>query len=103
MPATPEALTDHSASGVLEVRWSDGTVHELPHALLRSRCRCAACEQQRRSGATIAVAEGIRLTAIHPISNQGLNLVFSDGHGRGIYPWAYLLALGAELAPLPEA
>lgn len=103
MSVTPEALTDHAASGVLEVRWSDGTVHALPHALLRSRCRCAACEQQRRSGSSITAPEGLRLTAMHPISNQGLNLVFSDGHGRGIYPWAYLLALGAETALAPAA
>lgn len=103
MTAIPEALTDHSTSGVLEVRWSDGTVHALPHALLRSRCRCAACEQQRRSGGAITVAEGLRLAALHPISNQGLNLVFSDGHGRGIYPWAYLWALGAETALAPAA
>ena len=24
----------------------------------------------------------------------GLQLVFSDGHGQGIYPWAFLAGLG---------
>lgn len=90
---TPQALTDHAASGVLEITWPDGMTHRLPHALLRARCRCAACEQQRRHGSGVAVPEGVRLAAIHPVGAQAVNLVFDDGHGRGIYPWAYLRTL----------
>lgn len=87
----PESLTDHRASGVLEIRWADGRTSRLPHALLRARCRCAACEQQRRhAGHDPEPGAAVRLADIRPVSDQGLNLVFDDGHGRGIYPWAYL-------------
>ena len=87
----PEAIVNHQASGVLELRWQDGSESHLPHGLLRARCRCAGCQQlHRQSGAHPEPASTIRLEGIHPISDKGLNLVFSDGHGRGIFPWAYL-------------
>jgi len=44
-----------------------------------------------------ALEVAIRLDAIHPVGDKGLNLVFSDGHGRGIFPWAYLRELGPSL------
>lgn len=92
----PTAITDHQTSGVLEIRWSDGQTSQLAHGLLRERCRCAACEQQRRHGAGLAPAEQtLRIVRIAPVGEQALNLVFSDGHDRGIYPFAYLRQLGA--------
>ncbi|MBX3622677.1 MAG: DUF971 domain-containing protein [Rhizobacter sp.] len=99
MNVFPTEITDHRQSGVLEIAWLDGRVSRLPHGLLRERCRCGGCEQLRRSGAPVATADpGLRLAAIEPVGDKGLNLVFSDGHGRGIYPWAYLQGLAAEAA-----
>jgi DUF971 family protein len=104
--SAPEAIIDHALSGVLEIRWCDGTASRLPHALLRRCCRCAACEQLRRMAARAGGADAFEgpaalpgtaaaLAAIHFVGDRGLNLVFGDGHGRGIYPWAYLRQLGA--------
>jgi DUF971 family protein len=91
----PVAVTDHQSSGVLELQWPDGATSRLPHALLRARCRCAACEQRRRhEGRAVEAGDAIRLHGMHPVADKGLNLVFSDGHGRGIYPWDYLRELG---------
>ena len=91
----PQQITSHQQSGVLELTWHDGRTSRLPHGLLRSRCRCAGCEQAlRRRGAHAAIDGDVRLDAIVPIGDKGLNLVFSDGHGRGIFPWAYLRELG---------
>jgi DUF971 family protein len=42
-----------------------------------------------------AAPESLRLVRIEPVGEQALNLGFSDGHDRGIYPWAYLRQLGA--------
>ena len=95
----PESIVNHEASGVLELRWADGRDSRLSHAMLRAHCRCAGCEQARRATAVNAeVDESIRLNGIHPVSDKGLNLVFSDGHGRGIFPWAYLRELGLNAA-----
>jgi DUF971 family protein len=95
-PAVPTEVTDHRLSGMLEIAWADGTRSRLRHALLREKCRCAACEQQRRHGSgTHRADEALRLVAMEPVGEQGLTLAFSDGHARGIYPWAYLRELGA--------
>lgn len=93
----PREVIDHRGRGLLEIEWDDGGTSRLPHAWLRARCRCAFCARAARAGAMPALA-AVSLTEIRPISDQGLNLVFSDGHGRGIYPWAYLRALGDEQA-----
>ncbi|WP_341890174.1 DUF971 domain-containing protein [Variovorax sp. YR752] len=94
----PLEICDHRATGLLEITWDDAGTSRLPHAWLRAHCRCAACEQRARTQAPRpAVAAALRLTGIHPVGEQGLNLVFSDGHGRGIYPWAYLRELGNRL------
>lgn len=95
--AVPAEITDHRIAGVLEIAWSDGEVSRLSHALLREQCKCAACEQLRRRGpGTASANEKLRLVHVEPVGEQGLNLQFSDGHDRGIYPWAYLRQLGND-------
>jgi len=99
-PIEPVSIVSHQASGILEIVWSDDQRSRIPHARLREQCRCAACESQRRRQAGPTPADRqLRLTQIHPVSVQGLNLVFSDGHGRGIYPWSLLRQIG----DLPES
>lgn len=99
----PKNITDHRASGVLEIEWDDGVTSRLAHALLRARCRCAACEQRRRRGDGESKAAEVRLVDLHAVADKGLNLFFSDGHGRGIYPWPYLREIGAVSAKDSEA
>ncbi|AZC64289.1 hypothetical protein PCL1391_3540 [Pseudomonas chlororaphis subsp. piscium] len=41
------------------------------------------------AGLTPQVAPNVRVLQLNP-QGYGLQLVFSDGHDRGIYPWAYL-------------
>jgi DUF971 family protein len=91
----PSAITDHQRSGLLEIEWPNGERSQLPQALLRARCRCAACEKAVRTlGSHPDQAADVRLLEIHAVGDKGLNLVFSDGRRRGIYPWLYLRALG---------
>ena len=102
--ALPQSIVDHAASGELELVWQDGSTARLSHALLRSCCRCAACEQQRRqTGQAPMPTPDIRLAAIHLIGDKGLNLRFSDGHDRGIYPWAWLRQIAREHSGSREA
>lgn len=97
---TPVGVTDHRLSGVLFVEWADGASSALPHGWLRQRCRCAACTQGAREGRE--PPPGAVLSAIRPLAETGLNLVFADGHDRGIYPWSYLRALGDERKTMSE-
>lgn len=92
----PLDIVLHEASGQLEVLWNDGLHCTLDAPTLRAACRCAACESLRRAGNPAAPAAGIALTLLQPAGEFGLQLGFSDGHDRGIYPWAYLHELSSN-------
>ena len=38
--------------------------------------------------------ENVNITAIEPVGNYAVKLVFSDGHDTGLYSWDYLYYLG---------
>ncbi len=38
--------------------------------------------------------ESVTITAIEPVGNYAVKLIFSDGHNTGIYDWNYLYDLG---------
>ncbi len=80
---TKDALTLH---------WSDGA-STVPAAKLREGCRCAPCQSARLRGAPAAAHGALTLVDALPIGHYALQLRFSDGHERGIYPWTYLREL----------
>lgn len=92
----PTAITDHRLSRCLQIDWADDTSSHLSHALLRANCRCGQCVQLRRSGQLPDTHAAIELTTLEPVGEHGLNLGFSDGHDRGIYPWSYLRELATS-------
>jgi DUF971 family protein len=95
----PETIRNHLDAGLLEIIWSDGTRQGLTHTLLRRECQCADCKSQRQhTGDKLVVSETVRVTDIRPVGNYGIQLVFTDRHERGIYPWIYLQRLGDDPA-----
>ena len=93
----PERIDNDIAQGRLRLHWADAVV-TLDHAALHGACRCAECQFKRHHGTPINVPAAVRVTAVEP-AGYGVQLVFSDGHARGIYPWAYLAELAATAAP----
>ncbi|WP_115666649.1 DUF971 domain-containing protein [Cupriavidus taiwanensis] len=87
--AVPTRLELAPAEGRLRLDWPDGRCQSLEHARLRAVCRCGAC---RRQPVEAASAQGVRIVAVEEMG-YGIQIAFSDGHDRGIYPWAYLLTL----------
>jgi DUF971 family protein len=79
-------------AGGLKVVWDDVQVR-LTTRQLRSQCRCAACKQLAHQGAPVVPSPDLQLTNASPVGSYGLQLHFSDGHDRGIYPWSYLREL----------
>jgi DUF971 family protein len=94
--AVPIDVVWHQASSALALTWADGRQARLSATSLRAACKCAACEKRRRDGHQADVPVDTALTAIHPVGDLGVQLVFSDGHDRGIYPWPYLHQLALE-------
>lgn len=82
-----------SAAGQLHLQWPDGQASQFSHARLRAACPCAQCRAARLRGRIDLAPSDIRLQAIEA-QGYGVQLIFSDGHDRGIYPWDYLRALG---------
>ncbi|MEO7577042.1 MAG: DUF971 domain-containing protein [Massilia sp.] len=91
----PSAVTLDVRARTLELVW-DGVHAVLPHGMLRAACRCTECESVRRGlKKGKAPAPDVVLTALELVGSVGLQLFFSDGHERGIYPWPYLRELAA--------
>jgi len=57
-------------------------------------CRCAGCTAARTLGTAVAAADGLAITRIDAVGSYAVNIAFSDGHARGIYPWEFLETLG---------
>ncbi|RJX78463.1 gamma-butyrobetaine hydroxylase-like domain-containing protein [Pseudomonas sp. LS-2] len=95
MMAAPRSIGNSRDRQLLRLSWQDGSEQHIGHVQLRQLCPCSQCRAFRLRGMKPVVADSIRLLEVHA-QGYGLQLVFSDGHQRGIYPWAYLAQLGAE-------
>ncbi|WP_321924965.1 gamma-butyrobetaine hydroxylase-like domain-containing protein [Paraburkholderia guartelaensis] len=94
---TPLEVRNDAATRTLMLRWPAGETQRVDHARLRAACPCAACRRVRLDGAAPEAAADVTLIAIEPMG-YGVQLAFSDGHARGIYPWPYLEQLGRDEA-----
>ena len=79
----------------LLVRTTRDDALSLPAETLRLSCECAHCTRARFDGRFPERFPGIAITEIGDLG-YGLNISFSDGHSRGIYPKTYLLSLAGR-------
>lgn len=89
----PLSIEHDADAGQTAIYWPDARVQKIDNALLRSSCRCADCLAAQRAGQAPVLPAGLRVLRIVPVGSYAVQLVFSDGHDRGIYPWAYLSSL----------
>jgi DUF971 family protein len=89
---SPLAVGNSQSKQQLRLNWPDGREQLLDHADLRRQCPCSQCRAFRLQGLTVKVDSRIRVVELNS-QGYGLQLVFSDGHERGIYPWPYLAEL----------
>ncbi len=78
---------------VLVLRWQDGETSHLSAATLRAASHAAGALRAVLDGIAPPVAEGLLIVDVKPVGTYAVNLFFSDGHDRGIYPWSLLRAL----------
>jgi DUF971 family protein len=89
---SPSAIRNQRETGLLTLQWVD-TEAVISHARLRGACPCSQCRAAGLQGRVPMVRADIRIERI-VAQGYGVQLVFSDGHERGIYPWQYLRELG---------
>ncbi|WP_439410137.1 gamma-butyrobetaine hydroxylase-like domain-containing protein [Bradyrhizobium sp. DASA03076] len=101
MPLMAPTVADYEASAdlaTLLVRTAEGDAFSVPAEKLRLSCKCAHCTRARFDECFPERFPGIAITEIGDLG-YGLNISFSDGHNRGIYPKPYLLSLAAADNP----
>jgi DUF971 family protein len=50
----------------------------------------------RVDGWAVRAGPDLTIVDVRPVGHYAVNLVFSDGHDRGIYPWVYLREIAGE-------
>ncbi|MDZ5457966.1 DUF971 domain-containing protein [Azohydromonas lata] len=76
----------------LRLRWPDRDT-ALDAGTLRAACRCAGCRAVTLASTGPEARQRVELTGAEPVGHYALQLRFSDGHERGIYPWSMLWEL----------
>ncbi|NIC40256.1 gamma-butyrobetaine hydroxylase-like domain-containing protein [Aquabacterium sp. A08] len=98
---TPQDITVHSQSRVLEIAFSDGARFRIPFELMRVYSPSA--EVQGHGPGQEVLQTGKRevgINALEAVGNYAVQPTFSDGHDSGIFSWDYLYFLGAQQAEL---
>ena len=88
---TPEALTVHSVSRVLEVGFSDGKTFRIPFELMRVYSPSAEVQGHGPGQETLQTGKReVTVVEIEPVGNYAVKPTFSDGHDTGLFTWEYL-------------
>jgi DUF971 family protein len=93
----PSSLTLNKSAQTLMLTWHDGESAEISAQQLRRYCACSSCRAARRVG-MLLVTDQFAIDNIALMGNASLQIIFQDGHDRGIYPWGYLRAIAEDNA-----
>ena len=84
-------------SRVLEVSFDDGSRFELPFEYLRVHSPSAEVQGHSPDQAVLVIGkQNVDVTAVEPIGQYAVRLVFDDGHDTGLFTWKYLYTLGSQ-------
>jgi len=98
---TPQNITVHSASKVLEIAFSDGRSFRIPFELMRVYSPSAEVQGHGPGQETLQTGKrDVGIVALESVGNYAVQPTFSDGHDSGIYAWDYLYFLGSQQAEL---
>lgn len=92
---TPQSITLHAKSRVLEVVFSDGAQFRIPFELMRVYSPSAEVAGHGPGQEVLQTGQReVTITNLASIGNYAVQPQFSDGHESGIFSWAYLYELG---------
>ncbi|MDD2924233.1 DUF971 domain-containing protein [Rhodoferax sp.] len=94
---SPENITVHGASRVLEISFSDGASYRIPFELMRVYSPSAEVAGHGPGQEVLQTGKReVVVTDLAPVGNYAVQPTFSDGHSTGIYSWDYLYFLGSQ-------
>lgn len=91
------ALNVKEGHKALFITWSDGNESTVTAKHLRQNAQDAISKRARFDGKENPVSEDIQITDISVLGHSSLNIKFSDGHERAIYPFGYLKELSTAM------
>lgn len=98
---TPQSITLHNKSRVLEVAFSDGAQFRIPFELMRVYSPSAEVAGHGPGQEVLQTGKrDVTITNLASIGNYAIQPQFSDGHESGIFSWGYLYELGQRQQPL---
>jgi DUF971 family protein len=87
----------HQASRLLEIKFDNNMECMLSCEFLRVYSPSAEVKGHGPGQEVLQIGkEDINITAIEPVGNYAVRLVFSDGHNTGLYSWDYLYNLASN-------
>ncbi|WP_281646074.1 DUF971 domain-containing protein [Parendozoicomonas sp. Alg238-R29] len=90
----PISVRLHKHSQKLELCYRNTSLFSLSCEYLRVHSPSAEVQGHGEGQEILQTGKiNIAITAVEPVGNYGLKLVFDDGHDSGIYTWEYLRAL----------
>jgi DUF971 family protein len=93
----PTEIRLKRAERVLEIAFDDGSRFALPAEYLRVESPSAEVQGHGPGQKQLVAGKArVAVTAVEPVGNYAVRLVFDDRHDTGIYTWAYLHELGRE-------
>src|ERR1044071_2006602 len=94
---TPLEIKLRTRSRLLEVAFADGARYELPFEDLRVHSPSAEVKGHGPGQEVLVLGkENVAISAVEPVGQYAVKLVFDDGHDTGLYTWNYLYELGAH-------
>jgi DUF971 family protein len=99
MTAVPTEIRYDRASRTLGVSFDDGTAFDFPAEFLRVESPSAEVQGHGPSQRVfVGGKRHVGITAIEPVGQYAVRLVFDDGHDSGIFSWEYLHEAGQQQA-----
>jgi DUF971 family protein len=94
---TPQDLTVHGQSKVLEIAFSDGTRYRIPFELMRVYSPSAEVQGHGPGQEVLQTGKrDVDIVDLASVGNYAVQPTFSDGHSSGIFSWDYLYFLGSQ-------
>ncbi|WP_382161280.1 gamma-butyrobetaine hydroxylase-like domain-containing protein [Hydrogenophaga sp. ANAO-22] len=98
---SPQSITLHQQSRVLEIGFSDGSEFKIPFELMRVYSPSAEVQGHGKGQEVLQTGKReVGVVALEPVGNYAVQPTFSDGHSSGIFSWDYLYFLGSKQADL---
>ncbi len=92
----PREIRYHKRAKTLEVCFEEAS-YELPAELLRVYSPSAEVRGHAPSERKLETGKKhVGITALEPVGNYAIRIVFDDGHDTGLYAWQFLEELGKE-------